>query len=153
MNRAAGVPVLIAILLIPGRIAAQAPTDSAAIHERSRAFSAAYERGDAAFMAGIYLPDAAIFPERSEIITGKDAIQRYWTLAPDNKVTRHVATPTRIHVQGNTAWDYGVYEVSGVRNGKAWGPSRGKYVIVWQKTGGQWLMQLDIWNSRPPASP
>jgi uncharacterized protein (TIGR02246 family) len=125
------------------------PADSAAIYDLSRQFSAAYVRGDAAKMAELYTPDAVIFPERSERITGREAIRRYWTLDPGRRVTRHLLIPAQIVVDGAHAYDYGTYEIAGERDGKAWGPFRGKYVVVWRRDGGKWRMQLDMWNSGP----
>lgn len=121
--------------------------DSAAIHQLSRQFSAAYLRGDAVAMADLYTSDAVLFPERSEWITGREAITRYWTLSPGRRVTRHVVTPSRIVIDGEHAYDYGTFEIAGERKGAAWGPLRGKYVVVWRREGGTWRMQLDIWNS------
>jgi len=129
------------------------PSDSAAIHELGRQFSAAYVRGDAAAMVGLYTTDAVLFPERSDAISGTGAITQYWTLPPGRRVTRHSTTPTRITVDGDHAYDYGTYEIAGERNGLPWGPIRGKYVIVWRREKGSWRMQLDIWNSGPRAEP
>jgi uncharacterized protein (TIGR02246 family) len=130
-----------------------APEEAAAIQALSRRFSEAYVRGDAETMAGLYTPDAVIFPGSSEMIRGAEGIRRYWTLPAGQRVTRHVATPTEILIDGDHAYDYGVYEVAGERGGEAWGPTRGKYVIVWRRTAQGWRMHLDIWNSRPqPAS-
>ncbi|HEU4451788.1 MAG TPA: nuclear transport factor 2 family protein [Longimicrobium sp.] len=145
----------VAVALGGRPLAAQSQAaDSAAIHQASRDFSAAYVRGDAAAQAALYTPDAVIFPDRSEMITGREAIQAYWALRPGNRVTRHVATPTSIRVEGDLAYDYGVYEVSGERDGQPWGPSLGKYVIVWKRgEDGAWRMQLDMWNSRPQPRP
>jgi len=125
--------------------------DSAAIHQLGRQFSAAYMRGDAAAMADLYTSDAVIFPERSEWITGREAITRYWTLRPGRRITRHVVTPNRIIVDGDHAYDYGTFESAGERDGIAWGPSPGKYVVVWRRDKGGWRMQLDIWNSNVQA--
>ncbi len=41
----------------------------------------------------------------------------------------------------------GTFEIAGERDGVAWGPSRGKDVVVWRREGGSWRMQMDIWNS------
>jgi uncharacterized protein (TIGR02246 family) len=147
-------------ILLPGPLvsgpvlyAQTAAADSTAIHQLGRQFSAAYVRGDAAAMADLYTADAVIFPERSEWIAGREAIRRYWTLSPGRRITRHVVTPNRIIVDGEHAYDYGSFEIAGERDGIAWGPSRGKYVVVWRRDKGIWRMHLDIWNSSDkPAS-
>ena len=130
-----------------------AAADVAAIGELGRRFSAAYVRGDAAAMADLYTPDGVIFPERSEAIAGRDAIRGYWTLAPGHRITHHRLIQTAVVVDGDHAYDHGLFEVAGDTDGKAWGPSSGKYVVVWRREPGGWRMKLDMWNSRPPAKP
>lgn len=126
-----------------------AASDRAAIAARSREFSEAYMRGDVDAMLAIYTGDAVIFPPRSEAISGAAAIRRYWRLPPGQRITVHRARPAEIVVDGGHAYDHGTYEVSGVRDGTAWGPTRGKYVIVWRREPEGWRMQLDMWNSLP----
>lgn len=121
----------------------------AQIQELSRRFSAAYVAGDIDTMVGLYTPDGVIFPGNSEALQGPDAIRRYWTIPAGQRITRHVATPTEIRIDGDHAYDHGVYEIAGVRDGTAWGPTLGKYVIVWRRTPQGWRMHLDMWNSRP----
>lgn len=132
-----------------GSARGDASPEVAAIQAASRAFSAAYVRGDVDSMMALYTTDAVIFPNNSEMIQGQDAIRRYWTLPAGQTVTHHRATPTEIRVDGDHAYDYGVYEISGTRDGTAWGPNHGKYVIVWRRTPDGWRMHLDMWNSRP----
>jgi ketosteroid isomerase-like protein len=124
-------------------------SDSAVIHDLGRQFSAAYVRGDADAMTRLYTSDAVIFPERSAAIIGTPAIRRYWTQEPGRRITRHVITPTHITVDGRHAYDHGTFEIAGVRDGKPWGPSRGKYVVVWRREGDSWRIHLDMWNSGP----
>jgi len=134
---------------VPVLCAQTAAADRAAIDQLGREFSAAYIRGDADAMANLYTADAVIFPERSGRITGREPIKRYWTLGPGRRVTRHVLTPERIVVDGDHAYDYGTFEIAGERDGTAWGPFRGKYLVVWRRDKGSWRMQLDMWNSGP----
>ncbi len=146
--------VALALVAVTPPAAAQGTqSDSTAILEAGRRFSAAYMRGDIAALTGLYTADAVIFPERSDAITGQDAIKRYWTPRKGGTVTRHQLTPTRVVVDGNHAYDYGTYEIAGERDGKSWGPFKGKYLVVWRREPAGWRMQLDMWNSGPePAS-
>lgn len=124
--------------------------DVARIVERSRAFSAAYVRGDTAAMVAMYTPDAVIFPNNSEMLAGPEALLKYWTIPPGDRIARHVATPTQIRIDGDHAYDYGVYDVEVLRQGQARPATRGKYVIVWERGADrEWRIKLDIWNSRP----
>jgi ketosteroid isomerase-like protein len=127
--------------------------DTAAISEAGRRFSAAYMQRDVDGIMALYTKDAVIFPERSSAISGHDAIRKYWMGGSGNRVTRHQLTPTRVVVDGNHAYDYGTYEITGEREGKAWGPLRGKYLVVWRREPGGWKMQLDMWNSGPETKP
>ena len=149
VRRRAGTAALL-VLGLASQAAAQSPAaDSAAIHALSRRFSEAYVRGDVEAMVGLYTADAVIFPERAEMIAGREPIRRYWTLGPGRRITRHSAAPTAIVVDGDHAYDYGTYEIAGENDGEAWGPHRGKYVIVWRREPAGWRMHLDMWNSRP----
>lgn len=125
-------------------------SDSLAILAAARAFSAAYVRGDADSMAALYTEDAAIFPEGTPAIVGRELIRRHWTLPSNRRVTRHVLMPDRIEFQGDIAHDYGRFEIAGETDGKPWGPSFGKYLVVWRRgADGRWRMQFDMWNRGP----
>jgi ketosteroid isomerase-like protein len=130
-----------------------ARSDKDAIQEAARQFSAAYMRDDVDAIAALYTPDAVIFPERSEAISSRDALKRYWKQEPGQRVTRHLLIPTEVTIDGKHAYDHGVYEIAGERNGKAWGPVRGKYLVVWRRESEGWKMQLDMWNSGPAPKP
>lgn len=123
--------------------------DIEAIRNASTRFSAAYVRGDIEEMLSIYTDDGVIFPNGRNMMRGKEKLRGYWTLRPGRKITYHKATPVEISVEGDTAYDYGNYEVRGTQEGVAWEPAFGKYVIVWKRTGDSWKMHLDIWNGNP----
>lgn len=137
---------------LPGTRPAPEAEDRGAIEELGRQFSAAYMRGDVDAMVSLYTPDAVIFPGNSEMVRGAEAIRSYWALPPGQRITHHRAVPSEIRIDGGHAYDYGVYEISGERGGAAFGPSFGKYVIVWRREPQGWRMHLDMWNSRPPPT-
>src|SRR5688572_13904861 len=142
--------VHLAILAQAGSAGAQTlRPNTAAIADAGRRFSAAYMRGDTDAIMALYTRDAVIFPERSNAISGQDAIRRYWTRGQGSRVTRHKLTPTSVVVDGKHAYDHGTYEIAGEREGKSWGPFHGKYLVVWRKEPDGWKMALDMWNSGP----
>lgn len=113
-------------------------------------FSAAYMQGDLDKLVSFYTDDAVIFPGNSDLIRGKEAIKKYWMLPPGRVVTQHKITALEIKLLGEFAYDYGYYEVQGRNGEEPWGPTYGKYLIVWKRDqSGVWKMHLDMWNSRP----
>lgn len=129
---------------------ASARSDSLAILAAASAFSAAYVRGDADSMAALYTEEAAIFPEGTPAIVGRDPIRRYWMLPPNRRITSHVLMPERIELRGDIAHDYGRFLIAGETDGTPWGPSFGKYLVVWRRgADGHWRMHLDMWNRGP----
>ncbi len=144
------------VLYFPSILCGQGgpPADSVAIVEASTAFSRAYERGDTPALLTLYTTDAVIFPDQSDALSGRESLERYWTLRPGNRVLHHQLISTSLTIHGAYAHDWGTFEVSGEQDGKPWGPNRGKYVVVWRKdSDGKWRMQLDIWNRRAPPRP
>jgi len=134
----------------PSSSPAEGATARADIQKQSRAFSEAYMKGDVDTMMDIYTEDAVIFPGNSVAIEGDSLLRRYWTLPEGRVITNHRMTSTRIEIEGSMASDYGIYEVSGSNGSNDWGPTRGKYLVVWRlEEDGQWRMSLDMWNSLP----
>ena len=144
---------LVTLLVVGPAHAQAARSDNDAIQEAARQFSAAYMRGDADAMTALYTRDAVIFPERSDAISGHAALKSYWTVKPGQKITRHLLIPIQVTVDGDHAYDHGIFEIAGERNGKSWGPFRGKYLVVWRREAAGWKMHLDMWNSGPEPKP
>ncbi len=149
MNREMLMALALSIMLPFAVFGQSVEAEKQAIAAMADRFSAAYMRGDVETMMGCYTRDAVIFPAGMDIVSHRDSIRKYWTLAPDRKVTHHKSTAVSITVEGRTAYDYGYYEGANSRNGGAPVAFRGKYVIVWVKEDdGVWRMKLDMWNSR-----
>ena len=116
------------------------------ILSRIHDFSAFFVAKDYESLANAYTEDGKIFPNKSDIITGREAIRKRWVLPDNQTVTYHHVTPLEIEVIGETAYDHGYYEgKTQFKDGETieW---KGKYVIVWKKIAGDWLIYLDIWN-------
>jgi ketosteroid isomerase-like protein len=57
-------------------------------------------------------------------------------------------TAAEVEAHGLVASEVGTFVVK-VKDGTV--VDRGKYVVVWKKVGGQWLLHRDIWNTSQPA--
>ena len=79
-----------------------APTDNiekkkAIILKNIKAFSQALMNQDYDTVVDAYTDDAKIFPQNSKILTGKDAIRKYWTppAGSNRKTTYHTLGATK----------------------------------------------------------
>jgi ketosteroid isomerase-like protein len=138
--------IITLLLFFSVNLALGQTADEAAILNNIEQFSTWVVEGNTKAIVGAYTDDASIFPNGQDIITGTDLIQTYWNPKPGNITTFHKIYPIEITIEGYTAYDYGYYEVSGSNQGVPYEQLRGKYVIVWKKTGEQWKIYLDIWN-------
>ncbi|MEM9917629.1 MAG: DUF4440 domain-containing protein [Bacteroidota bacterium] len=121
-------------------------TEIDAIMAQGNKFSEYYVSGNTKALVDIYTEEGKIFPGRTEILKGKEALTKYWSPSEGYVMNAHKVRPEEIVVVGDTAYDYGYY-MGRSTNPKGetadWG---GKYVIIWKKVDGKWLMDIDIWN-------
>ncbi len=120
--------------------------DKEIILKNVEAFSKTYMAGDAEKLSQFYSEDGKIFPNNTDIISGREAIKKRWTLPEGVSIKYHKVTPSEIKIIGDFAYDYGYYEGSS-SSAKGESPFKGKYVIVWKKIKGDWKIYLDIWNN------
>lgn len=121
----------------------------AELRTKGKAFSQAYVNQDTASIRALHLLDAAIFPQRQELINDLDAITRYWTTIPGRKIMMHEMSPSRFEIERDMAYEYGTYQIQGSDFGKVWRdePYEGKYVLIWQPDENrEWKIAVDIWN-------
>lgn len=111
-----------------------------------KAFSEAVMAGDGEAIGRMYTEDASIFPNNLDIITGRDDVQAYWDQPGGINIPYHKITPVEIKVWEDEAYDYGYYEGTSLTEDNEEVSWKEKYVIVWKKVDGDWLIYLDIWN-------
>jgi uncharacterized protein (TIGR02246 family) len=128
--------------------AAQDAAVRSAIEAGNKKFSAAVTKGDAAALASLYTTDAEAFPPNSDVVKGLAAIQAMWKGVLDSGVTGAELATTEVEAQGTFASEVGTYVIK-LKDGAV--ADRGKYVVVWKKVAGRWLLHRDIWNTSQPA--
>src|SRR5262249_36033212 len=127
--------------------AKKASADEEAIRALDVAWSNAAQSKDLDKTVSYYADDASVLPPNMPIATGKDAIRALWSkmLAGPWSLT---FGPTKIVVSESRdmAYEIGTYQVTG--NDAQGKPSStaGKFVVAWQKRGGQWKVVADIFN-------
>jgi uncharacterized protein (TIGR02246 family) len=101
-------------------------------------------KGDAAAMASGYATDGELLPPNADVVRGRDAIQKMWQGFLDSGAAGLSLNITDVHSSGDLAAETGTYEVK-MKDGTT--TDRGKYVVVWKRAQGKWLIYRDIWNS------
>lgn len=139
------IPLVVALTAIARGVP---PQDvRATLEETNKRFMAAVSKADAASIGAMYTDDAQAFPPNSEVVRGRAAIQEMWAGVFGSGVAAATLTTSDVESQGDLAVETGQYEMM-LKDGKS--ADRGKYVVVWKRTGGQWRIHRDIWNTNLP---
>ena len=120
--------------------------DKATIDKLNADFMAAFDKGDMAAIGQMYTEDAYLLPFRRPDWSkaappykrsgrtlpkaSETSSSQPWTLRPSGVMRLARSAPSHLKTKGDKP-----QEVAG------------KYVVVWEKTGGQWKLATDIWNA------
>jgi ketosteroid isomerase-like protein len=100
-------------------------------------------------MAALYTLNAQLFPTHSDIVSGTEAIQKFWQGVITCGVKGATLTILEVDGQGDTAYEVGKYALTGEGSKVL---DNGKYVVVWKREQGKWRLHRDICNSSMPMS-
>ena len=118
-----------------------------AILAAEKVFVAAYNDHDAPGLAALYTRDGEIMPPNSGVVKGARKLQAlfksFWA-AGDTVMKLDTVEAKGF---GDIAYEVGKYTLSG-DSGKV--NDRGKYIVIWRKVGGQWMLYRDIFNTNMP---
>jgi ketosteroid isomerase-like protein len=70
-------------------------------------FGAAYDRGDAAAIARLYTPHATVFPPGSDMVSGREGIQKVWAGAIGSGMKFTSLRTVSVEQYGNAAREIG----------------------------------------------
>lgn len=127
--------------------------DVQAMHDATDQWVAAYNAGDADKIVAMYAEDAIMMPPDSTSLKGHEAMKAY--LVSNIAATKAGGYGFALDsdagsVSGDSGWHSGMFHVTDAKGATA---GTGKYVEVWHKADGKWLMVRDIWNNDPAATP
>jgi uncharacterized protein (TIGR02246 family) len=117
---------------------------NATIQKLNDKWTTAFNKGDAAAVAAMYAEDAYVLPPGGEMVKGRGAIEAFW-----KQTAQQVGDAKLVTVDVLPLGRRGAREIGTVTlQTKAQPPQQlvGKYVVVWQKARGRWLLATDIWN-------
>ncbi len=127
------------LALSPNLAAAQEEGELAGTTE---AWVEAFNAGDAAAIAAMMTEDGAVLAPNADPIVGREAIEAYWAelIAAGLK---GALVPVEVHTDGDLGYKQGTYELT--MDGEV--VDHGKWIEVWKRVEGEWLLHRDIYNS------
>lgn len=137
----------------PTPSSAGAATDEATIRSGTIGWTEAYNAGDVDKIVALYTDDAVVMPTNAPALNGHAAIKDF--LTKDIAALKAAGLTAKdgvgdVGISGDLAWHAGTSSVIDAA-GKT--VETGKYVEVWQRANGKWLIVRDIWNDDAPPEP
>jgi uncharacterized protein (TIGR02246 family) len=136
------------------KAAVDTSADEAAIRAATAAWNADYDAGDADALAAHYTEDAVLLPPDAPAASGRAAIGEY--LAANSAGTKSAGLKFNIPgdgpvgISGDLAYESGSFNVTDAAGSTV---ATGKYIGVFNKKDGKWLLVRDTWNmDAPPAA-
>jgi uncharacterized protein (TIGR02246 family) len=128
--------------------AAGTAADEAAVRAVNTAWFKGYSTGDGAAVAALYAEDAVLSAPGVPAARGNAAIREFYV----KDVASYVAAGLRnaegaasdVGVSGDLAWQWGTYQVTDKSGAVV---EAGKFLTVFQRQGGKWMIIRDTWNS------
>lgn len=127
--------------------------DEEQIREHNRAWFGAERRKVLAGTMAFIADDAVLQPANAPPVVGREAIESFYASLYDMPIVDIGGEPTTIEVasSGDLAYDVGTnYVVVDGPEGRA--EDRGKYLLVWKKTNGQWKAVAMSYSSDSPGA-
>ena len=136
------------IVMIIGCVSLGSPAlaqNKATIEKLNDAWTAAFNKGDAAAVAALYTEDAYVLPPGSAMVKGRTAIEAFWRQAAQQMTDAKLTTVDVLPLGRSATREVGTVTLKT----KSQPPQEvvGKYVVVWRKIGRDWKLATDTWNT------
>jgi uncharacterized protein (TIGR02246 family) len=122
--------------------------DKEAVHAVNVSWFKAYNARDVDAISALYADDAVLSAPGAPSARGaaaiKEAFRKDMAAATKAGIANNAGTSDEIGVSGDLAWEWNTYSAA-VKSGKV--VEKGKYVTVFERRNGKWVIIRDIWNS------
>jgi ketosteroid isomerase-like protein len=109
-------------------------------------FGAAYDAHDANAIAALYTEHASVLPPGQDIATGRAAIAKLWGGLMDSGLKITSLQTVSLDQFGSAMREIGRFAGTVPGTDKQPKPIAGKYVVIWKRVHGKWMLDSDIWN-------
>jgi len=108
-----------------------------------------YAAGDVPSLVALYADDAIVNPPGAPPARGQAAIREYFTkdIAASKGMSLKPGPKSDITISGDMAFEWNTFTVTDKSGATV---DTGKYVTVYTKRDGKWLVIRDIWNDDTP---
>ncbi len=140
-------PVALALLaLLAGCKAAGPPEEFP--QAAADAWLGSFNGGDVAGLALSYTADARLLPPDEPPIAGPEAIEAFWQAYGPGQVRLEQGDVESRKI-GDLWFREGAYKAQFTDEGE---PRVGKFIELWKRENGNWLMYRQIWNRNAPLA-
>lgn len=136
------------------KAAVDTTADETAIRAATAAWNADYDAANGDALAAHYTEDGVLLPPNSPAASGRAAIGEF--LATDSAATKaaglkfNIPGDGPVQVSGDLAYESGSFSVTDSAGSVV---ATGKYIGVFNKIDGKWLLVRDTWNTDAPPAP
>jgi uncharacterized protein (TIGR02246 family) len=121
---------------------------AADIAANNRAFEKAVETGNVDAIAALLAPDIISLPPDGPIVAGREAVRQLWESAiREYGMTKFQINTDNLDVVGDMASEVGRATMTMAPPGGKSETTEVKYLVVWKRLSGRWLLHRDIYNA------
>jgi uncharacterized protein (TIGR02246 family) len=135
--------VVLVLACLSSAASAQSEDVRHAVEAGNRAFIAAFLRGDATAVANLYTEDAQVIAPGAPVASGRPAIAAFWQNSIDSGIKDVTLATADVESASDLAYETGTVRLV-ANDGTV---TEARYVVIWKRVDGQWMLHRDIWNS------
>ena len=119
------------------------------IEQANANFGAAFAKGDANAVAQMYTEKARLLPPNASLVEGRKSIEEFWKGVMEAGIKEIELKTVEVESFGDTIVEQGTASLFGKDKTVA---DKVKYVVIWKRVDGKWMLHRDCWNSSQPIS-